>query len=56
MNEKEERHMRKDEMIYLTAAKGERPEIIPIVIEVQMVVCPGFKELQSKYGFGKRGC
>ena len=48
--------MRKDEMIYLTAAKGERPEIIPIVIEVQMVVCPGFKELQSKYGFGKRGC
>ncbi len=43
--------MKKDEMIYLTAAKGEKPETIPIVIEVQMVVCPGFKELQSKYGF-----
>ena len=38
-------------MIYLTAARGERPKKIPIVIEIQMAVCPGFKELQKKYGF-----
>ena len=43
--------MQNEKMIYLTAAKGERPETIPIVIEIQMVVCPGFKELQIKYGF-----
>jgi uroporphyrinogen decarboxylase len=43
--------MKNEGMIYLTAAKGERPETIPIVIEIQMVVCPGFKELQNKYGF-----
>jgi len=39
------------EMIYLTAAKGERPKTIPIVIEIQMAICPGFKKLQKKYGF-----
>jgi len=40
-----------EEMIYLTAAKGKRPRTIPIVIEIQMAVCPGFKKLQNKYGF-----
>ena len=43
--------MKSEEMIYLTAAKGERPKTIPIVIEIQMAVCPGFKELQKRYGF-----
>ena len=43
--------MNNDEMIYLKAARGERPDTIPIVIEIQMAVCPGFKELQVKYGF-----
>lgn len=43
--------MKNSEMIYLTAARGERPDTIPIVIEIQMAVCPGFKELQEKYGF-----
>jgi len=43
--------MPREEMIYLTAARGERPKTMPIVIEIQMVVCPGFKELQKKYGF-----
>ena len=36
--------MHNEEMIYLTAARGERPKKIPIVIEIQMAVCPGFKE------------
>ena len=43
--------MHNEEMIYLKAARGERPDTIPIVIEIQMAVCPGFKELQKKYGF-----
>lgn len=43
--------MRNEEMIYLIAARGKRPQTIPIVIEIQMAVCPGFKELQEKYGF-----
>ena len=43
--------MKNEEMIYITAAKGKKPETIPIVIEIQMAVCPGFKELQKKYGF-----
>ena len=43
--------MQSEEMIYLTAAKGKRPRTIPIVIEIQMAVCPGFKKLQNKYGF-----
>ena len=43
--------MHNEEMIYLIAARGERPKKIPIVIEIQMAVCPGFKELQKKYGF-----
>jgi uroporphyrinogen decarboxylase len=43
--------MKNEEMIYITAAKGERPKTIPIVIEIQMAVCPGFKKLQNKYGF-----
>lgn len=43
--------MRNEEMIYLMAAKGIRPKTIPIVIEVQMVVSPGFKKLLEKYGF-----
>lgn len=43
--------MQKDEMIYLIAARGKRPDRVPIVIEVQMLVCPGFKELQKRYGF-----
>jgi uroporphyrinogen decarboxylase len=38
-------------MIYMTAAKGQRPEKIPVVIEIQMAVCPGFKKLQKEYGF-----
>ena len=43
--------MNNEEMIYLKAARGERPDTITIVIEIQMAVCPGFKELQVKYGF-----
>jgi len=38
-------------MIYIAAAKGKKPETIPIVIEIQMAVCPGFKQLVQKYGF-----
>ncbi|KPJ58364.1 MAG: hypothetical protein AMJ42_03415 [Deltaproteobacteria bacterium DG_8] len=43
--------MRNEEMIYIAAAKGERLKTIPIVIEIQMAVCPGFKKLVAKYGF-----
>lgn len=43
--------MKNQEMIYITAARGEKPKAMPIVIEIQMAVCPGFKKLQSKYGF-----
>jgi len=43
--------MKNEEMIYITAAKGERPKTIPIVIEIQMVIPPGFKKLLDKYGF-----
>jgi len=43
--------MRNDEMIYIMAARGRRPKTIPIVIEVQMAVCPGFKKLVARYGF-----
>ena len=38
-------------MIYLDAARGTRPQTIPIVIEIQMAVCPGFKKLVKQYGF-----
>ena len=38
-------------MIYLSASKGKRPKTIPIVIEIQMAVCPGFKKLVAHYGF-----
>jgi len=43
--------MENDKRIYLAAARGERPDTLPIVIEVQMAVCPGFKQLVQKYGF-----
>lgn len=43
--------MKNEEMIYITAAKGEKPKTIPIVIEIQMIVSPDFKKLQNKYGF-----
>jgi uroporphyrinogen decarboxylase len=43
--------MKNEEMIYIKAAKGMRPETMPIVIEIQMAVCPGFKKLVQKYGF-----
>jgi len=43
--------MKNEEMIYITAARGKRPKTIPIVIEIQMVVSPGFKKLLDKYGF-----
>ena len=43
--------MKNEEMIYITAAKGKRPKTIPIVIEIQMVIPPGFKKLLDKYGF-----
>lgn len=43
--------MKNKNMSYLTAARGERPDKIPIVIEIQMAVCTGFKKLVKKYGF-----
>jgi len=43
--------MKNENMIYFAAAKGERPDKIPIVIEIQMAVCPGFKKLVKCYGF-----
>lgn len=43
--------MKNEEMIYITAAKGKKPKTIPIVIEIQMVIPPGFKKLYDKYGF-----
>ena len=43
--------MKNEEMIYLAAAKGQRPETMPIVVEIQMIVSPGFKKFQKKYGF-----
>ncbi|MCX5894575.1 MAG: uroporphyrinogen decarboxylase [Proteobacteria bacterium] len=43
--------MQREKMIYLAAANGQKPDTIPIVIEIQMAVCPGFKKLVEKYGF-----
>ena len=43
--------MKKEEMIFMKAARGQRTETIPTVIEIQMVVSPGFKKLMSQYGF-----
>jgi len=43
--------MEKEKMIFMKAARGQRPETIPIVIEVQMLVSPGFKKLLNQYGF-----
>jgi uroporphyrinogen decarboxylase len=44
--------MKKEDMIFIKAARGERPEKTPTVIEVQMLVSPGFKKLWEQYGFG----
>jgi uroporphyrinogen decarboxylase len=44
--------MKKEDMIFMKAARGERPETTPIVVEVQMLVSPGFKKLWDKHGFG----
>jgi uroporphyrinogen decarboxylase len=43
--------MERKEMIFMTAARGKRPKITPIVIEVQMVVSPTFKRILNRYGF-----
>ncbi len=43
--------MKKNEMIYLAAAQGKKTGKIPIVIEIQMLVCPRFLELEKKYTF-----
>src|SRR3990172_1540767 len=43
--------MKKEEMIYLQAAKGKRPKTIPIVIEIQSETAPSNKKLREKYGF-----
>lgn len=37
--------------LYMRAARGEKTERMPIVIEIQMLVCEGFKRLEEKYGF-----
>jgi uroporphyrinogen decarboxylase len=39
------------EMIFMTAARGERPETTPIWMEVQMLVVPSHKEMLRRYGF-----
>ena len=44
-------HMTHTDMLYITAARGIRPATVPIVMEVQMLVCPGFKKLNEQYGF-----
>ena len=43
--------MKKEEMIFIKAGRGQRAETIPTVIEVQMLVSPGFKKLMNRYGF-----
>jgi len=43
--------MKKEEMIFIKAAGGQRSKTTPIVVEIQMVVSPGFKKLMDQYGF-----
>jgi uroporphyrinogen decarboxylase len=43
--------MNKKEMIFMKAAQGVRTKTIPIVVEIQMVVSPGFKKMLEQYGF-----
>jgi uroporphyrinogen decarboxylase len=43
--------MNKKEMIFMKAAQGVRPKTMPIVVEIQMVISPGFKKMLEQYGF-----
>ncbi len=42
--------MKKEEMPYIQAAQGKRPETMPIIIEIQSVTAPSNKKLREKYG------
>jgi uroporphyrinogen decarboxylase len=44
--------MKKEDMIFMRAARGERPDTTPIVVEVQMLASPGFQKFRKQYGFG----
>jgi uroporphyrinogen decarboxylase len=43
--------MTDNEMIFMTAARGERPKTTPIWMEVQMLVVPSHKEMLKRHGF-----
>jgi len=44
--------MKKEDMIFMRAARGERPDTTPVVVEVQMLASPGFQKLRKQHGFG----
>lgn len=42
--------MKNEEMPYIQASQGKRPQTMPIVIEIQSVTAPSNKKLREKYG------